>query len=269
MRQGMRLAARLVVHEALHERGQLDDAGVLVAATTTEPEPRIAPAASSAAGREGRVQAVGGQEAARRAAHEGRLELSGRRRRRPCRRPTRSGRAGGHLGHARRCDRAAQLHEDVPGKSGAPMAAERGRAVDVRSQGTAASVATLLTAVGGPEEAALGRVRRPLVGQAALALERPQQDGLLAEHEAALQRPDLDLHGHAGAEHVVAEVAGRLGRLERRREALDGRGGVGADHDEGLLARRRRTRPGPGPPAPRGGRPPSACGRRRAPGSAS
>ena len=48
------------------------------------------------------------------------------------------------------------------------------------------------TTVGMPEQAALGRVRRPLLGLAALALEGLEQDGLLAEHVGALDRPDRD-----------------------------------------------------------------------------
>ena len=58
------------------------------------------------------------------------------------------------------------------------------------------------------EQAALGRVRRPLLGLAALALEGLEQDGLLAQHVGALDRSDRDLDVVAGAEDVEADEAG-------------------------------------------------------------
>ncbi len=73
-----------------------------------------------------------------------------------------------------------------------------------------------------PYEAALGGVRRPLFGLAALALERLEQDGLLAEHVGALDRPDRDRDVHPGTEDVEADEA-RLGRgTDRRTEPRDG-----------------------------------------------
>ena len=68
-----------------------------------------------------------------------------------------------------------------------------------------------------PIQAALGRVRRPLLGLAALALEGLEQDGLLAEHVGALDRPDRDRDVHRRAEDVEADEA-RLGRRSRWRD---------------------------------------------------
>ena len=65
------------------------------------------------------------------------------------------------------------------------------------------------------EQAVLGGVRRLLLGLAALALERLQQDRLLAQHVRALDRPDRHVDPVAAAEHVVAEEAGLLGRQRR------------------------------------------------------
>ena len=84
------------------------------------------------------------------------------------------------------------------------------------------------------EQAALGRVRRALLGLAALALERLEQDGLLAEHVRALDRPDGDVDVVARARHVRAEEA-RIGRgADGRRQARDDVGVLGADRDERL-----------------------------------
>ena len=47
------------------------------------------------------------------------------------------------------------------------------------------------------EQAALGRMRRALLGLAALALERLQQDRLLAQHVGALDGPDRDVRGRS------------------------------------------------------------------------
>ena len=69
-----------------------------------------------------------------------------------------------------------------------------------------------------PEQAALGRMRRPLLGLAALALERLEQDGLLAEHVGALHRPDGDRDVAARAEDVEADEARLLGRADGRLE---------------------------------------------------
>ena len=77
-----------------------------------------------------------------------------------------------------------------------------------RSTGTAARVWTLLTTVGMPNRPRSRRVGRALLGLAALALERLEQDRLLAQHVGALDRPDLDSSmSVAAAEDVVAEEA--------------------------------------------------------------
>ena len=121
----------------------------------------------------------------------------------------------------------------VPGLSGVPIAANA--AAPLRMiHGTAARVWTLWTRVGMPIEAALGRVRRPLLGLAALALEGLQQDGLLAEHVGALDRTDRDRDVHPGTEDVEADEA-RLGRgADRRTEPRDGGRGIGPDRDDHL-----------------------------------
>ena len=75
----------------------------------------------------------------------------------------------------------------VPGLPRTPVAANAAAPLR-RIHGTAARVWTLWTTVGMPKQAALGRVRRPLLGLAALALEGLQQDGLLAQHVGALDR---------------------------------------------------------------------------------
>ena len=91
----------------------------------------------------------------------------------------------------------------VPGASEAPMAAYALEPL-ATIQGTAASVSTLLTTVGSPHRPFCGGVRRPLVGLGAPVLERPQQDGLLAQHERARECPDLDAQLRAGAHRVGA-----------------------------------------------------------------
>ena len=58
-------------------------------------------------------------------------------------------------------------------------------------------------------------MRRALLGLAALALEGLQEDGLLAEHVRALDRPDRDLDRDAGAEDVVAREVRPEHPLER------------------------------------------------------
>ena len=58
-------------------------------------------------------------------------------------------------------------------------------------------------------------MRRPLLGLAALALERLEQDRLLAQHVRALDRPDREPQVVARAEDVGAEEA-RLGRRADR-----------------------------------------------------
>ena len=74
------------------------------------------------------------------------------------------------------------------------------------------------------EQAPLGGVRRPLVGLAALALERLDEDGLLAQHVRALDGPDGDRDPVPGARGVVAHEPGLLGREDRALEPRDERG---------------------------------------------
>ena len=100
--------------------------------------------------------------------------------------------------------------------------------------GTAATVWTLWTTVGMSNRPTLGRMRRALLGLAALALERLEQDRLLAEHVGALDRPDRDHDVVPGAEDVEADEAGFLGRADGRLEPADGLGRVGPDRDDDL-----------------------------------
>ena len=83
-------------------------------------------------------------------------------------------------------------------------------------------------------QAALGRVRRALLGLAALALERLEQHGLLAEHVGALDGLDADHDVVAGPEHVVADEAGILGRPDGGLQSPDRLGRVGPDRDDRL-----------------------------------
>ena len=77
-------------------------------------------------------------------------------------------------------------------------------------------------------------MRRALLGLAALALERLEQDGLLAEHVGALDRPDADDDVVPGAEDVVADEAGLLGGPDGRLQAPDRLGRIGANRDDHL-----------------------------------
>ena len=106
-------------------------------------------------------------------------------------------------------------------------------------------------------EAALGGMRRALLGLAALALERLEQDGLLAEHVRALDRPDGHRQVVARSEDVEPEEAGFLGGRDRRLEPADRLGRLGPDRDDRLAWRRSRTRRWPRPRRPRTGRAPS------------
>ena len=73
-----------------------------------------------------------------------------------------------------------------------------------------------------------------LLGLAALALERLEQDGLLAEHVGALHRADREPQVAARPEDVGAEEA-RIGRrADRRRQPGDDVGVLATDRDEGL-----------------------------------
>jgi hypothetical protein len=69
-----------------------------------------------------------------------------------------------------------------------------------------------------PEQATLRRMRWPLLGLAALALERLQEGGLLAQHVGALHRPHADGELHPGLEEVGTDEAGLLSGSDRALE---------------------------------------------------
>ena len=188
---------------------------------TTEPEPTWAPAVAQ---RRRTCTAC----PARRA---GAARRTGRRRGRPC-----SERPSGSAAPSARTSRSGvpsgtsampwppgvrTWTRIVPGAWSVPVAAEGvgalaqdprhgGQGLDVVDDGRHAV------------QAARGGMRRPLLGLAALALEGLEQDGLLAEHVGALDRPDLEpqvvarSHGRSrrGGRPSVASADGRL---ERRR----------------------------------------------------
>ena len=92
------------------------------------------------------------------------------------------------------------------------------------------------------------RMRRSLLGLAALAVERLQQDGLLAEHVRALDRPDLDLSPAAPSTSSpmkprafaasIAASSRRIVSVASARTAMNA--SLGADR-EGRDARRPRS----------------------------
>ena len=150
------------------------------------------------------VELARGHDAARRAAHDGRLErpaASTSRRRRP-RSSVRQRAADLHLDDAR----AAATSPDRPKQLGAAAAAEArepARRPARRSSGTANSVSTLLMTVGRPKSPdSTGNGGRGARHRAP-ALDRLQQRRLLAEHEAAGAAADLDLEREVGAEHAL------------------------------------------------------------------
>ena len=168
-------------------------------ATTTEPEPTWAPAARSGSKSYGVSSSSGGSRPP-----DGpptRTALSVRPRRQlAAERDDR--RAAASRAGPRRCRRPPAPRtwtrivpglpcEPIAANASAPLAddpGDGGQGLDVVDDGRRA------------EQAALGGVRRPLLGLAALALERLEQDGLLAEHVGALDRPDRDRQVAAGAE---------------------------------------------------------------------
>ena len=77
------------------------------------------------------------------------------------------------------------------------------------------SVSTLLTAVGLPNRPMLDRERRLVARLAAVALDRVEERGLLAADVGAGAAAELDVEGEAGAQHVVAEQAGRARLVDR------------------------------------------------------
>ena len=75
---------------------------------------------------------------------------------------------------------------------------------------------------------------RPLLRLAPTTLERLQEDGLLAEHVRALDRPNRHGQVVAGAQHVRANEARLLGGRDGRFEPGRRRRVVAADGDDGL-----------------------------------
>ena len=157
-------------------------------AMTTDPEPRWAPAVPQ------RLEVVGGVEQVRREQAPGRpadeqcLDLSAPRQLAGQGHDLAKRRGQRNLGDALGA-RSADLHED---RARAALAADRGErrgpvAHDPRDRGQRLHVLDDGRHV---EQAALGGIRRTLLRLAALPLEGLQQDGLLAEHVGALDRPD-------------------------------------------------------------------------------
>ena len=126
--------------------------------------------------------------------------------------------------------------------------------------GTAASVWTLLTTVGRPNRPRSARVRRPLLGLAALALERLEQDRLLAQHVGALDGPDGDRPRRSplprtSSPRKPASSAAAIAPSSRRDEL----GVLAADGEDRLVGADRRTRRSPGPRGPPTGRRPRSA----------
>ena len=210
-------------------------------ATTTEPEPTWAPAARSGVELVRRVEEVGRQQAARRAADEDGLERDrpSAARRRGRRSRAAASRAAPRRSRRRRAPRT--WTRIVPGLAFEPIAANALGAVadDPRHGGEGLDVVDDRRHV---EQAALRGMRRPLLRLAALALERLEQDGLLAEHVGALDRPDRDRRGR-GPEPRTSEPmkpassAAPIAASSRR----IGLGRLGPDRDDRLGRRRSRT----------------------------
>ena len=223
------LAAGLAGAEARQEPGEVDDAGSIVG---DDDRARADVGAGGAERLEvvGRVEQVGREEAAGRAADEDGLDRpTGRQlaaerddvaQRRPerdlgdavaGRRPDLDEDRARAVGRADRRERLGAVADD-PGHRG-----DRLDVVDDRRHA---------------EQAALGGMRRPLLGLAALALERLQQDGLLAEHVGALDGPDRDDDVVPGAEGIEPDEARVLRRADGGLEPPDGLGRVRADGDD-------------------------------------
>ena len=211
-----RLAARLAGAEAGQEAGQVDDARAIVG---DDDRARADVGAGRAERLEvvRRVEHVGREQAARRSADEDGLDApTGAA---ACRaRPTTS-RSGVPSGTSAMPSPAGvrTWTRIVPGLSvGAGRRERLGAVADDPGHGR--DGLDVVDDGRHVEQAALGRVRRPLLGLAALALERLEQDGLLAQHVGALDRPDRDLDVVAGAEDVEADEAGLRGRADGRLE---------------------------------------------------
>ena len=257
---GDRLAAGLRSAEAGQQAGQVDDAGTVIG---DDDRTRADVRAGGAERLEliGRVEELGWQQAARRAADEDGLD-----------RATPVGvaaegddvaqrRAHRHLGDAVPVE-AADVDEDRAGTRPAADGGEglgpvdddpghRGQRLDVLDDGRHV------------EQAALGGMRRALLRLAAATLERLEQDRLLAEHVGALDRPHRDLDVVAGAEDVRPEEPA-VARPHRWRPRACG---PPRDRRRGpparLRGRRWRRRRWPGPRArPKGSWPAGPIGER-------
>ena len=182
--------------EPREEPGEVHDAGPLVGDDHR-------PGADVGAGLAQRVELVRGVEEVRRA--------GGRRSARPRGRalsarlagaagePHRA-RAGACPAGPRRCRRPRGRAAGRGSCRGWPRRRSRRmpRAPLTMIHGTAARVWTLLTTVGLSNSPLLGGVRRALLGLAALALERLDEDRLLAQHVGALDRADRHAQAVAG-----------------------------------------------------------------------
>ena len=169
-----------------------------------------------------RVEQDGGQQAAGRAADEERPSGCPC----PCRPPARRARAAACPAGPRRCRRPAgprSWTRIVPGLSRVPVAANASPplADDPRDGGQRLDV---VDDGGAVEQAALRRVGRPLLGLAALALERLEQHRLLAQHVGALDGPDGDGDAVCRSPTTSSPSEARLlGRGDRALEPRDER----------------------------------------------
>ena len=158
-------------------------------ATRRSPSPTWAPASRSASKSYGGVEPLRRQAARRSDRRRGRA-LSGR--------PAgpagerRRARGAGSRAGPRRCPPPSGRgagRARVPGARRAPIAANAGAPV-AQDPGHGGQRLDVVDHGRLAEQAPLGRVRRPLLGLPALALERLEQDGLLAQHVGALDGPD-------------------------------------------------------------------------------
>jgi len=229
---GNRLAAGLVAEEARHQRREVDDAAAAVDGQDragAHDRPRLGQSRM----RKRCVEGLRRQEPARWPADLECLELAAGH---PAGHSLDQGaqrRSRGHLRDAGRGHRATQLHQGRArvvsvtdrGVGGRPVAHDPGH----RSQRLDVVDERRLV-----PQSALGRPRRPLIGLGALVLDRAQEDGLLADRERPGKLANLDPQLPAGAEHVAAEVARSLGRVDRGSQAADRRAVARVDHQVGV-----------------------------------
>ena len=237
------LAARLVRAEAGQHADELEQVGPVV-----DDHDRAGPEVGARGAQRlevvGRVEHVGRQQPARRAADQHGLDRAAGRQlaAEPEDVAQRRARAGPR--RCRSCRRVCGAGRGpCPGSPGVPVAANAS-APSRTIHGTAARVWTLWTRVGRSNRPALGGMRRALLGLAALALERLEQDGLLAEHVRALDRPDLDVDVVAGAETSAPRKPASVAAPIAARQARDDVGVLGADGDERLARADRVGRDG-------------------------